>query len=219
MMKRVFAAVLAVLVLTSSAFALSDAEYKRMKKNSPEFARADSELAQVWKEAKKVLGRSDFNALTREQRKWIASGRDAAAEELMDDGMERDEAYAEATRERVKAIRETIDAARRRGSGDKPARRVSADNFYAIYERRDGVFMELNGEGGDMYAKISDGDFNWEGDGTIEAKRIVLKDDGNRRLTLTFSKWEKGHITVIAVKGGGALSRLDGTYNAYKGHM
>ena len=107
--KAVAIMVLAVMSLSvSSAMALSDSEYKKMKKNSPEFNKADKELTQAWNEAKKTLNKSDFNRLKEEQREWIAGGRDDRAEMLIDEGMSRAGAYAVATRERVKEIRSSL---------------------------------------------------------------------------------------------------------------
>ena len=87
-MKRVFAVtamvLAAVAMFAASAFALSDAEYLKMKKNSPAFARADKALGQAWKEVQKVLSKSDFNRLKNEQKKWIAKGRDDEAEAFME---------------------------------------------------------------------------------------------------------------------------------------
>ncbi len=219
MMKRVFSVVFAVLLFAASAFALSDAEYKRMKKESSAFAKADKELTQAWNEAKKVLGKSDFNRLTKEQRNWIASGRDDRAEQLMDDGTPRDEAYAAATRERVKVIRTNIEIARNKARGDKPAKQVNSDHFYAIYEREDTAFMEINGDSTDMTVKFSDHGREWEGEGTIKGQKLVLTDDEGDGVTLTFKKWKDGLITVIEAKGNEELDILDGTYKAYQGHL
>ena len=110
-MKRNFCTcmvVTAVFLFAASALALSDAEYRRMKQDSPAFAKADRELTQAWNEAKRALGKSGFDRLKKEQREWIVSGRDERAEELMDGGMSRSEAYAAATTERVREIRGSL---------------------------------------------------------------------------------------------------------------
>ena len=218
-MKRVFAVVFAVLLFAASAFALSDAEYKKMKKDSPAFARADKELSQAWSEAKKVLGKSDFNALKKEQQEWIAKGRDRRAKALMNEGMSRAEGYAAATRERTKVIRTNIEIARNKARGNKPARQVNSGHFYAIYEREDTAYMEISGDGTEMTVKFHDHGREWEGEGTIEGQQLVLMDDEDDELILTFEKWKGGLITVIEVKGNEELDLLDGTYKAYEGHM
>lgn len=223
MKKRVLMAVVmafaAVCLFAASALALSDEDYLEMKKNSREFARADRELTQAWNEAKKVLSKKDFDALKKEQLKWIEEGRDEKAEELIDDGMEPDEAYAAVTKERTKVIRTNVEIARKKASGNKPAKQATYSDFYAVYERKDGVYFETHGNGSRVRIEFFDGDFTWEGDGTITDKKIALRDGKNGRMTLSISKWNKGHVTVITVKGNGKLSRLDGTYNAYEGHM
>ena len=223
MKKRVLMAVVmafaAVCLFAASALALSDEDYLEMKKNSREFAKADRELTQAWNEAKKVLSKKDFAALKKEQLEWIEEGRDEKAEELIDDGMDTDEAYAAVTRERAKVIRTNVEIARKKASGNKPAKQATYSDFYAVYERKDGVYFETHGNGSRVRIEFFDGDFTWEGDGTITDKKIALRDGKNGRMTLSISKWNKGHVTVITVKGNGKLSRLDGTYNAYEGHM
>ena len=218
-MRRIFAAFAFLLVFAASAFALSDAEYLKMKKNSSAFAKADRELSQAWSEAKKVLNKSDFNALKKEQQKWIASRRDDEAENLIDGGMSRAEAYTEVTRERVKVIRTNIEIARNKARGNKPPRQVNSSHFYAVYEREDTAFMEINGDGTDMTVTFHDHGREWEGEGTIEGQKLVLTDDENDELILTFKKWKDGLITVIEVKGDEELDILDGIYKAYEGHM
>ncbi len=105
-MKRLFCAFALVLLLVGSAFALSDADYKILRKNSPEFLQADRELSQVWDDLKDVLSGREFDKLRKEQRQWIKSGRDKAARKLMrDEGYTFEEAYTEATRARVETLK------------------------------------------------------------------------------------------------------------------
>lgn len=106
-MKRVFLAVLLVLAVCSSAFALSDKEYTQLRRTSREFARADRELNQVWDSLKDKLTAREFNELKREQAAWVKSGRDAYARRKMrEDGYSKAEAYAEATQARADYLRE-----------------------------------------------------------------------------------------------------------------
>ena len=93
-------------VIILPAYALSDAEFLKMKKNSAAFAKADKELTQAYKDAKANLSKSDFAELQKEQRKWIASGRDKRAKALMKEGLSRVKAYTQATNERADEIRE-----------------------------------------------------------------------------------------------------------------
>ena len=89
-----------------SALALSESEYRDLLKDS-EFSAADRELKQAWDYAKDNLAPDEFNKLKESQREWVKSGRDEAAEELMDfQGYSKVMAYTAVTNERIKAIRE-----------------------------------------------------------------------------------------------------------------
>jgi uncharacterized protein YecT (DUF1311 family) len=127
-------AVSATLVFASAAAALSDAEYKKLMKESPAFAKADKELTQAWNEAKKALGKGDFDKLKKEQQAWIASGRDKRAKALIAEGMSSAEAYAAATGERAEAIRGSLKG------GSKPA--PAADARHAAYMKAAQTFVE-----------------------------------------------------------------------------
>ena len=105
-MKRLFCALALVLVLAGSAFALSDVDYKLLRTRSPEFVRADRELNKVWDGLKGKLSFRDFDALRKEQRRWISSGRDKAARNLMrHEGYTFEAAYTEATEERIEYLK------------------------------------------------------------------------------------------------------------------
>ena len=83
---------------------LTDSEYKQMLKNYPDFAKADKALNDAFAMAKKSLKAKDFEALKKEQEKWISSGRDAEARELIEGGLyeySRPEAYTETTQARA----------------------------------------------------------------------------------------------------------------------
>lgn len=77
--------------------ALTDAEYKQMLKDYPDFAKADKALNAAWARAKKSMKAKDFEALKQEQVKWISGGRDAQARELMNGFTTREDAYATVT--------------------------------------------------------------------------------------------------------------------------
>lgn len=112
-MKRVFAALALLALLAGSAFALSDADYKKMMKDK-DFARADKALTQAWNKAKKSFpatkaGKAAYQLLLEDQREWIRNGRDANAQDLIGmEGYSRVEAYAEVTRERAKYLPELV---------------------------------------------------------------------------------------------------------------
>ena len=112
-MKR-FLAILGLLLLSASAcFALSDAEYLRMKKNSADFARADKRLNQAWAKLKKSLPKNVFTELDKLQKEWVKSGRDSEAEQLMSDGYSRVEAYTMATSDRADELPKIADSLRK----------------------------------------------------------------------------------------------------------
>ena len=100
-MKRLFSIFALLLVFCAPAFALSDAEYLKWKKNSREFREADKSMSESYNSCKKILPSSDFKAIHDEQIEWIKLGRDERAKEIMDDkGCSCLEAYTKATEER-----------------------------------------------------------------------------------------------------------------------
>lgn len=103
-MLKPLAFLLAFGLIASSAFALSETEYNRLLKTSPEFREADANLNATWKNYSKTIKKSDKPALVRMQKEWIKSGRDIDAREYMDMGYTRDCAYAKATRRWIKEL-------------------------------------------------------------------------------------------------------------------
>ena len=124
-MKRIVSVLALMLLMVSPSFALSDAEYLRMRRNSVAFARADKKLNRVWAQLKKSLPKSVFAELDKVQREWVSSGRDSEAEQLMDEGYSRVEAYTRATNDRADALpdiaRELRASRRTTPSRPKPA--------------------------------------------------------------------------------------------------
>ncbi len=106
-MKRIISALVVLCVFAIPAFALSDAEYLRMKKNR-DFAEADKELTRVYNEAKDKMSYSAFTELRKSQREWVKTGRDRQARELIRDGETRLNAYTEVTLQRVTFIKNAI---------------------------------------------------------------------------------------------------------------
>ena len=97
-----FTLFIVVISVASSAFALSDKEYKQMMKNSG-FAKADKALNQAWKNAKNSLPSGDFETLKRDQMSWIKRGRDNEAKPLLK-RMSRVQAYTSVTNSRAEFI-------------------------------------------------------------------------------------------------------------------
>lgn len=100
-MKRLFSILVFLFLFCVPAFALSDAEYLKWKKNSAEFREADELMSESYNSCKQILPKSKFKVIQQEQREWIKSGRDERAEEIMEnEGCSRLEAYIKATEER-----------------------------------------------------------------------------------------------------------------------
>lgn len=109
---RALVAVFLVFVLScsflTSALALSDNEYAQMMRNAG-FKKADMALSQTWKEAQKKLvkNKTALANLRKDQREWVARGRDSEAEDLMDiEGYDRLKAYTVATNLRAEYLPE-----------------------------------------------------------------------------------------------------------------
>ena len=82
-------------------FALTDAEYKQMSIESPEFKKADSDLLALWKNIMKTI-KGDFKKqILNEQREWVKSGRDKSANEFMAVGLNKNAAYTRAVIKRI----------------------------------------------------------------------------------------------------------------------
>ena len=107
MYKRFSVALMILLgVLVIPAFALSDAEYLKMKKDAA-FKKADRELTEAYKELREAMSEEDFKELKKDQLQWISKGRDKRANELIKKkGYSRVKAYTQATKERTQALRE-----------------------------------------------------------------------------------------------------------------
>ena len=121
-MKRFLTALALLLVLAAPSFALSDAEYLRMKKNSTTFAQADKRLSQVWNKLKKSLPKNVFASLQKDQRNWIASGRDVEAQNLMNEGYTRVAAYTMATNDRADLLPQLAESLRQGKTTPAPAK-------------------------------------------------------------------------------------------------
>lgn len=88
---------------STSALALSDADYNKYMKESPNFAQADKSLGQAWRAVKKAYGGNVPEELKDEQRQWIQSTRDTEANALLDK-MSPAEAYATVTGNRAQIL-------------------------------------------------------------------------------------------------------------------
>ena len=105
-MRKIYLSVLLVLILCTSAFALSNEEYYQLRKSSREFSRAERMLTRVWREVEETITEKEFAALQEDQALWVSSGRDVYAKRKMSEGVPQGKAYADTTLERVKFLRE-----------------------------------------------------------------------------------------------------------------
>ncbi|MBQ3763781.1 MAG: DUF1311 domain-containing protein [Synergistaceae bacterium] len=112
-MKRLISVFILMFLIALPAFALSDAEYLKMRKSSSDFARADKRLNQVWSSLKKSLPKTVFSVLERSQAEWVKTGRDDEASAYMDDGYSRMEAYTMATNARADDLPKIADTIRK----------------------------------------------------------------------------------------------------------
>lgn len=121
-MRRIFLALTLLIVLSSSAFALSDAEYRRLKRTNADFRQADKGLSEVWNSLRESLSSKAFSELQKLQREWIRKGRDDAARKYIREGYSRAEAYAMATNDRAEALPGIAESLRGNSSTSQTSR-------------------------------------------------------------------------------------------------
>ena len=105
-MKKFLSALMLLILISAPAFALSDADYLKMKRNSQSFARADRKLTNTWNKLKKSLPDYAFQELQKNQREWVKKGRDDEAKKYIKEGYSRTEAYTLATNDRANKLPE-----------------------------------------------------------------------------------------------------------------
>ena len=105
---RIISVIIAICLLASTAFALTDRDYKVLMKDK-KFAAADRALNAKFKEAKRLLSKKAFARVRNAQSEWIKEGRDAEAKAWMEeDGLSFVDAYTKATREQTKTLENWI---------------------------------------------------------------------------------------------------------------
>ena len=109
MRTKIFVFVLVMLCWCSCAYALSDAEYLKMMKDSG-FAKADKQLTQAYRAGLNSLKnyKTAQDKFKQDQRDWIASGRDEDAKAIMG-RYSRTRAYTMATQARAEDIPSIAD--------------------------------------------------------------------------------------------------------------
>ena len=113
-MKRLFTSLIILVLSVAPSFALSDAEYLYMKKNDPDYARAEQRLTRIriWNELKQSMPASAFNELKKEQLAWIKGGRDEDTEIYIERNYSRVEAYTMVTEARAEYLKNKLQIIR-----------------------------------------------------------------------------------------------------------
>ena len=210
-MKRFISIVAVMCVLAVPAFALSDAEYRKMMKDS-EFARADRELNAAYAEAKEALSKEEFAAFKKDQRAWLARDRDVRARTFMEDGYSRTEAYAQAALERAAGIRARLSALDLIDVRD-------IDDAY--YDNGKGSYLHLSlVDYSGMRYEVS---FSGQGD-KLELDGIYDYDnktmdaeDGGLKATLTFEDADTVNVRVNSAFRRAFSVNPDGKYKRHYG--
>ena len=208
-MKRVIS-VLLVLLLTVPAFALSDAEYLRMRKSNADFARADKRLNQVWAGLKKSLPKKIFSQLDKLQREWVSSGRDDEAAAYVSDGYSRMEAYTMATNDRADALPKIAKELRdSRRTAPTPQRRTQVPAPKPAPEPDPEPDPEPE-EPAMLRATDIEGEYQNDG-GFLSVK---IADRSSDEMEVTFSRFKDGtHWTARGWLDGNILELSDNNYS------
>lgn len=102
----IFLGILLCCILSAGqTFALSDAEYNSLAKNSSEFRQADKELNKFWKDTIGQLDGDYKKQVLNEQRQWVKTGWDKTAQKFMAQGLSKSAAYTKAIHERINQLR------------------------------------------------------------------------------------------------------------------
>ncbi len=185
-MKRLISIFTLIFVFCAPAFALSDAEYLKMKKD-PEFAKADRELTRAYNDAKNSMTKSEFSELKNSQRQWISSGRDLYAKKLIREGYSRIEAYTEATLVRVQEIRNEMTLST-----------LSVDDIEGYYDNGNDVYLYIGWKNRAkklLEISLSSGGENWKGSGTLNGNTLVAN-YGGTSVTVTVIDEDTVEITA-----------------------
>ncbi|MBQ7154402.1 MAG: hypothetical protein IJR85_02465 [Synergistaceae bacterium] len=103
-MRRIISAIMLVLLLAGTAFALEDSEYRKMKESNGKFAEADRLLNEAYIKLRQAVPATKTREVRAEQREWLDSGRDIAASQYMEEGYPKIKAYTMATNDRTKEL-------------------------------------------------------------------------------------------------------------------
>lgn len=212
--KRILAALFIIFTAVSSAFALSDAEYKKMMKNAA-FARAESKLAEAWEDARDTLSNEDFNRLKIQQRAWLANGRDKAAQLWIRDAkLSRLEAYTNATIDRAVEIISIVRASS-----------LTPDDAVGYFDcRKNGrtVYLTVSKTkyNGELLARFSFDDGvtdDWEATGDIIENVLDVSRGEDYVVSLTYKDLDTVVVSSSSEVRRDMGRKLDGTYKRHYG--
>ena len=181
-MKRfIFGLFLAVFFI-SPAFALSDSEYLRMKKDS-NFAAADKELSRVYNQARKSLSKEEAERLKKVQLDWIELERDQKANNLIEaQGYSRIAAYTEVTQDRAEALEYITNLIKTEGD----------------YYSNNGALLEISWQNPlsfVLFAELSCRGEKWIGEGPYGDDFMGVDEYAGTNLTVKFVDYNTIEVT------------------------
>ena len=109
-----FLAVIILIMVATSAYALTEEEYSEFMKDES-FAAAESDMTRVLVGAKRILPKEAYDLIRKSQREWIQTVRDEEAEDLIDmNGFSRVRAYTAVTKNRVGELQSIVNTMSRK---------------------------------------------------------------------------------------------------------
>ena len=121
------AAVCLGLLFPLSSFALSDAEFNKLLKASPEFKAENQNLNQMYKKLMSSVEGDDKIWHRDDQRHWLKAELDKEAREYMAQGLSKAQAYAKAFHARANVLRVAWENS---GLSEEDMGRAKADDDY-----------------------------------------------------------------------------------------
>ena len=181
-MKRfIFGLFLAVFFI-SPAFALSDSEYLRMKKDS-NFAAADKELTRAHNQARKSRSKEEAERLKKVQLDWIELERDQKANNLIEaQGYSRIAAYTEVTQDRAEALEYITNLIKTEGD----------------YYSNNGALLEISWQNPlsfVLFAELSCRGEKWIGEGPYGDDFMGVDEYAGTNLTVKFVDYNTIEVT------------------------
>ncbi len=235
-MKKIFLSVILLFLMIAPAYALSDAEYLKFKKNNANFAKADKNLSAVWNKLKKSMKKNEFQELLNNQRAWLNNVRDDVARNYINQGFSRVEAYTKATNDRAKDLPVIADKISKGINNAKEIKinkateekNINDDAIYTpSYEHEGEYILNKSGVKIILTVKIIDIDsmeaeikfwssgFEWSSKGWIDENEIETNDENfkNCGVTITFN----GNNAEVVATSSEDWAQVIGTDNFLSG--